>query len=112
MSDEDPPRGDGSGSTASSTLTILEGMRALGIDVAAVCAAAGLSMAELETREALIPTPALSAMWREAASRYDRGTLGLAVAMAAPFGRQVVDYVASTSPTLREALRQIGRYHR
>jgi AraC-like DNA-binding protein len=32
--------------------------------------------------------------------------------MAAPFGRQVVDYVASTSPTLREALQQIGRYYR
>ena len=105
-------RGDGTGTSAASVLTILEGMGQVGIDVAAVCAAGPLSMAELETRETLIPAAQLAAIWREGTRLYGRGTVGMAVAMAAPTGRLVMDYVASTSATLRQAIEQVARYHR
>ena len=105
-------RGDGTGSSAASILTILEGMGAAGVDVGAICAASGLSLADLETRETLVPNVHLIAMWREGTRLYGRGTLGIAAAMAAPTGRLIVDYVASTSATLRQALEQVARYHR
>lgn len=110
--DHEAERGDGTGSAPASVLTILEGMGAVGVDVAAVCAAAGLSPAELETRETLVPPAQLAQMWREGTRLYGRTTLGMAVAMAAPFGRLILDYVASTSATLRQALEQVTRYHR
>lgn len=109
---EELERGDGSGSSPGSVLSILDGMRDAGIDVEAVCVVAGLSTKDLETREALVPPAQLGAMWREGTRLYGRGTVGIAVAMAAPFGRMILDYVASTSATLRQALEQVGRYHR
>ena len=105
-------RGDGTGSSPSSVVTVLEGMRAVGIDIAAVCAAADCSLADLEAREVPVPSAQIAAMWTEAARLYGQGPIGIAVGMAAPTGRNVVDYVASTSPTFRIALEQIGRYHR
>ena len=105
-------RGDGTGSSAASVLTVLEAMGAVGVDNAAVCAAAGLSLAELENRETLVSPAQLYAAWREGTRLYGRGTLGMAAAMAAPTGRLIVDYVASTSATLRQALEQVARYHR
>ena len=110
--DPELDRGDGSGTSAASVLTILEGMGGAGIDVAAVCAAGGLQLAELETRETLIPAPQMAAIWREGTRLYGRGTVGLAVAMASPTGRLVMDYVASASATLRQAIEQVARYYR
>jgi AraC-like DNA-binding protein len=109
---EELERGDGTGSSPGSVLTILDGMRGAGIDVEAVCAAAGFSIGDLETRETLVPPAQLGAMWREGTRLYGRGTVGIAVAMSAPLGRMILDYVASTSATLRQALEQVGRYHR
>lgn len=105
-------RGDGTGSSAASVLNVLEGMRGAGVDIAAVCAVAQLSLAELDTRETLVPPAQLLTVWREGTRLYGRGTLGMAAAMAAPSGRLIVDYVASTSATLRQALQQVARYHR
>src|SRR5687768_231317 len=96
-------RGDGTGSSAASVLIVLEGMAGAGVDIDALCSATGLSRQDLETREALVPTAQVSAVWREGTRLYGRGTLGLAVAQAAPAGRSVVDYVASSSATLRQA---------
>jgi AraC-like DNA-binding protein len=105
-------RGDGTGTSGASVLTVLDGMAAVGIDIGAVCAASGVTYEGLETREALISPPQLGVIWREATRLYGRGTVGMAVAMAAPTGRLVVDYVASTSATLYLAVQQMARYHR
>src|SRR5258706_16484100 len=51
-------------------------------------------------------------MWREGGRLYGRGGVGLVVAMSAPTGRQIDDYVASASATVHLALEQIARYHR
>ena len=59
-----------------------------------------------------MPPADLAAVWREGTRLYGRGTLGMAAAMAAPTGRLIVDYVSSTSATLRQALEQVARYHR
>lgn len=112
MTDERLEPGDRHGSSPSAVLTILEGMREVGVDVAVVCAAMGVTWAALEARETLVPPAQLSLMWHEGARMYGRGTIGLATAMAAPKGRHIFDYVASSSSTLHEALRQIARYHR
>ena len=105
-------RGDGTGSSPASVLAVLEGMGAAGLDVVALCAAVGLSRTDLDARETLVPAAELAALWREGTRRYGRGTLGLATAMAGPPGRLIVDYVASASATLRQALEQVARYHR
>lgn len=110
--DDDLTPSDGRGSSPSAVLTILDGMQGAGVNVDVVCAAMGLTRAALETREALVPPALLTVMWREGARLYGRGTVGLATAMAAPKGRQIFDYVASSSATLHQALQQIARYHR
>lgn len=110
--EQEQPRGDGTGSSPASVLTVLEGMRALGVDIDEVCAASGLSIAGLDAREDYVPSHQLATLWREATRLFGRPTLGIHVGMVAPFGRMIVDYVASTSATLRDALQQVGRYHR
>jgi AraC-like DNA-binding protein len=97
------------GTAPGAVLGMLAGMRAVGLDVAAICAAAGLSEAALAARTVPLPLAELVPAWRAATRQFGRGTLGLHVGVAAPHGT-LLEYVAGASPTLRASLGQIARY--
>ena len=90
-------------------LGMLAGMRAAGVDVAAACAAAGVSEAGLAQRTAPLSLGELVPIWRAAMKQSGRGTLGLHVGAAMPPG-SLLEYVAGASPNLRASLVQIARY--
>lgn len=97
------------GSAPGAVLATLVAMRSVGLDVDAVCAAAGISEAALAKRTEYLAPTELAPIWRVAIKLFGRGTLGLHVGTAFPKGN-LLDYLASTSPTLRAALGQIARY--
>ncbi len=97
------------GSAPGAVLAMLAAMRSVGLDVDAVCAAAGISEAALAKRTEYLAPAELAPIWRVAIKQFGRGTLGLHVGTAFPKGN-LLDYLASTSPTLRAALGQIARY--
>ena len=84
---------------------------AVGLDVAAVCATAGLSEAKLAQRTAPLALGEVVSVWRAAAREFGRGTLGLHIGAAmSPGTGSLMEYVAGASPDLRAALGQIARY--
>ncbi len=97
------------GTAPGAVLGMLAGMRAVGVDVDGLCAANGLSLASLATRVEYLQASEFVPLWRMATERFGRGTLGLHVGAAVPFG-SLVDYLAGTSATLRAGLGQVGRY--
>ena len=97
------------GSAPGAVLAMLAAMRSVGLDVDALCAAAGISEAALAKRTEYLPPSELVPIWRVATKQFGRGTLGLHVGAAFPKGN-LLDYLASSSPTLRAALGQIARY--
>jgi AraC-like DNA-binding protein len=90
-------------------LGMLTGMRAVGLDVDSLCAAAGLSISGLASRTEYLQVGEFIPLWRMATEQFGRGTLGLHVGTAMPFG-SLVDYLAGTSATLRAGLGQVSRY--
>jgi AraC-like DNA-binding protein len=102
--------GSGEAGTApAAVLGMLEAMRAVGVDVDALCAAAGLSASALATRAEYLPPGEFMAVWRLATKQFGRGTFGLFVGAAIPKGT-LLDYLTSSSPNLRAGLSQIARY--
>ena len=84
-------------------------MRSVGLDVDAICAAAGVSEAALADRTDPLTLEELVPLWRAAVKQFGRGTLGLHVGAAMP-QETLLEYVAGASPNLRAALGQIARY--
>ena len=109
MSSHDPADGGEPGTAPEAVRGMLAAMRAVGVDVDAVCAAAGLSGPELPGRTDPLQLGELVPVWRLATKQFGRGTLGLHVATAVPAGT-LLDYLASSSATLRAGLGQIARY--
>lgn len=102
--------GSGEAGTApGAVLGMLAAMRAVGLDVDALCAAAGLSEAALATRSEYLAPSEFISIWRMATKQFGRGTFGLFVGAAIPTGT-LLDYLASSSPNLRAGLGQIARY--
>jgi AraC-like DNA-binding protein len=97
------------GTAPHAVLAMLTAMRAIGVDVDAVCAASGLSLSTLAERTDALPLGELVPVWRLATKQFGRGTLGLHVGVAMPHGT-LLDYLASASPNLRTGLGQLGRY--
>jgi AraC-like DNA-binding protein len=97
------------GTAPATVLAMLSAMRSLGLDVDALCTAAGIAEATLAARTEPVPLEELVPIWREAARQFGRGTLGLHVGTAMPLGT-LLDYLAGSSATLRAALGQIARY--
>jgi AraC-like DNA-binding protein len=88
---------------------MLGGMRAVGVDVDAVCAAAGFSEASLAGRKEPVPLAETVPLWQLAKKQFGRGTLGVHVGTAIPSGT-LLDYLGAASPDLRAALGQVARY--
>ncbi len=97
------------GTAPAAVLSMLMGMRTIGLDIDAIGAAAGLSEKGLQERTHPVSFDELIPLWHHAARQFGRGTLGLHVGTAAPQGA-LLDYLASFSPTLHAALGQIARY--
>ena len=97
------------GSAPAAVIAMLDGMRAVGVNVDAVCAAAGVSEKGLHEHPHPVQLEELVSLWQHATRQFGRGTLGLHVGSAAPQGA-LLDYLASFSPTLHAALGQIARY--
>jgi AraC-like DNA-binding protein len=97
------------GTAPGAVLGMLAGMRAVGLDVGALGAAAGLSEAALAQRTAPLALAELLPLWREAVRQFGRGTLGLHVGAAMP-STTLLEYVAGSSPNLRAGLGQVARY--
>lgn len=108
MSTDDDDTGE-PGTTPATVRSMLAGMRAVGLDVDALCAAAGISEAALELRTHPLLIDELIPLWQAAFKQFGRGTLGLHIGVAIPQGT-LLEYVAAASPTLRGALDQIARY--
>jgi AraC-like DNA-binding protein len=88
---------------------MLKAMRSLGLNVAGICAAAGVSEAALAERTDPMLIEEVAPLWLAALKEFGRGTLGLHVGAAMP-QETLLEYVAGSSPNLRTALGQIARY--
>ncbi|MET0595868.1 MAG: AraC family transcriptional regulator ligand-binding domain-containing protein [Polyangiaceae bacterium] len=98
------------GPSPAAVLHLLDGMRAVGIDVDALCVDAGLDPEALAARVNHLHLGEVAPLWNLAAERFGRPTVGLHVGAAMPPGN-IVDYLALASPTLRASLTQIARYY-
>jgi AraC-like DNA-binding protein len=97
------------GTAPATVLGMLAGMRAAGLDVDGICAAAGVSPAGLAARTDALPLGEVVPIWRLATKQFGRGTLGLYVGAAIPSG-SLLEYLAGGSPNLRAGLEQLARY--
>ncbi|HEY0709953.1 MAG TPA: AraC family transcriptional regulator ligand-binding domain-containing protein [Polyangia bacterium] len=88
---------------------MLAAMGAAGVDLAAVAAVTGVSVASLGERRDPVPLEQVLGIWRQATKQFGRGTLGLHVGAGMPSGT-LLEYVAGASPNLRAALKQVARY--
>jgi AraC-like DNA-binding protein len=92
---------------------VVERLRVLGLDVAAVLSAAGVDPAALNDAEARIPHQLALALWGEAVRRSGDDAFGMHAAEdIRPGAFDVLDYVTRSSATLGEGLRRLVRYHR
>jgi AraC-like DNA-binding protein len=92
---------------------VIERLRALEIDVAAVLTAAGCDAAALDDPDGRIPHQLAIAVWREAVERSGDDTFGIHTAeQIRPGAFDVLDYATRSSATLGEGLQRLLRYHR
>ena len=92
---------------------VLLRLRALGLDLAPVLAAAGANPAVLQDADARIPHELALAVWREAISRSGDEAFGIHAAEGIRAGAfDVLDYATRSSATLGEGLARLVRYHR
>lgn len=97
---------------AQTVAAILAGMAAVGVDVAAVRAEAGLPSVDTRPGERW-PGQALQIAWDHALRRFPRPTLPAEVARATPFGAfGVVDYLVASADTLGGSLRGLVTHFR
>jgi AraC-like DNA-binding protein len=109
IDDDDSADAGEPGTAPAVLLGWLAAMRSIGLDVGAICAAAGVSEAALADRTDPLMIEELVPVWRAAGRQFGRGTLGLHVG-ASMRQETLLEYVAGASPNLRAALGQIARY--
>ncbi len=94
-----------------SSRALVDACAAMGLDTAALLAAAGLTRAEVSDPDGRIPVEKMTALWREASARAGDPDIALHAAEALPFGAYaVIDFLARTSTTIGAALERISRY--
>ena len=92
---------------------LLQGFAALGLDVKALRAAAGIRDAELDAVDAALPSDTFGLLWAEAFRQAPRDELPTELGFAVPFGAfGSVDYLASSSATVESAFASLRTYFR
>lgn len=106
-----PPAGghDDPGTSAMSLAQMLQGMAAIGLDTDRIRAAAGVPRVETDGVGESVAIDVVVAVWRAAAQEFGRPTIGLHVGANVLSGA-LLDYLAATSSTMREALGHVVRY--
>lgn len=102
-----------SGLAVRALLPVLEGLRALGLDVRTLLRASRIDDALLRDPEARIPLGAMMTIWSDAAAARGDDAIGLHVAESAPFDSfDVHAYAVLSSSTLRDGYERSSRYQR
>jgi AraC-like DNA-binding protein len=92
---------------------VLERLRALDIDVAAVLSSAGAQPSAIADPDGRIPHALAVTLWHEAVRRSGDDAFGIhAAEQIRPGAFDVLDYATRTSATLGEGLERLVRYHR
>lgn len=92
---------------------VLRSFEALGLDTRRLCAAAGLSHAQLNDPDARLPRDFAGALWRAASRRSGDPHLGLhAGERIPPAANNLLAHMVISSPTLLEGLRRTIPYQR
>ena len=92
---------------------VVEALGSAGLDVAALCAEAGIALAPAAAAGTACPTEKLSLLWQLAAARSGNPAIALvAPRVIRPANFEVVGYAMMSSPTLRAALERLVRYLR
>lgn len=83
----------------------------LGLDTSQILRAAGLDRATLENPDARIPVEQADALWRKAYELSGDPNLALHAIEVLPFGAyRVIDFLASSAPTIGTALAKVSDY--
>lgn len=94
-----------------SSRALLDACARLGLDTAQVLAAAKLDRATLQNPDARIPIEQVDALWHEAYALANDPNLALHAIEVLPFGAyRVIDFLASSAPTLGAALAKVSDY--
>lgn len=101
-----------SGSVLSvSSRALLDACARLGLDTAKILEAAGLDPATLQDPDARIPVEQVDALWQKAYALSNDPNLALHAIEVVPFGAyRVVDFLATTAPTIGAALAKVSDY--
>jgi AraC-like DNA-binding protein len=94
-----------------SSRALLASAGRLGLDRAALLAAAGLAEAQVADVDGRLPGEAVAALWQAALDQSGNPGLGLEVALDVPFGLyRVIDFLAASAATVGEGLVRVARY--
>jgi hypothetical protein len=97
--------------STTSSRALLQACERLGLDVAALLHAAGLSRAQVDDPDARLPATAVARLWHAAMQHTGDDALPLRAAEAAPFGAyRVIDFLAASAPTVGDGLERVARY--
>ncbi len=100
------------GSTLSvSSRAMIEACARLGLDTGQILRAARLDALTLQDPDARIPLEQVEAVWRKAYELSNDPNLALHAIEVLPFGAyRVIDYLASTAPTIGAAFAKVSDY--
>lgn len=94
-----------------SSRALLAACRALGVDTAQLLSEVGLAQEQLDNPDGRLPGEAVAELFRQALVRSGDPELPLRAAAAVPFGAyKVIDFLASSAPTVGEGLVRVARY--
>lgn len=92
-----------------STRALLRACERLGLDAAALLAAAGLQRADVDDPDARIPADRFDRVWQEAYARAGDPELALHAAEAVPpGGYKVIDFLSASAATLGAGIRRVA----
>lgn len=94
-----------------SSRALLAACARLGLAAGPLLDRAGLTAAQVDDPDGRLDGEAVAALWRAAFERSGDPGLGLAVALAVPFGAyRVIDFLAASAATVGDALTRVARY--
>jgi AraC-like DNA-binding protein len=98
---------------ATTARAVLAGFGAVGLDIGALCRAAGIDGAELAAPDGTLAAEAFGRLWQEAFRLAPREELPTEVGLAIPFGAfGALDYLAGSSPTVEAAFHSLRSHFR
>jgi AraC-like DNA-binding protein len=94
-----------------SSRALLDSCARLGIDTAALLAAAGIERSLVDNPDAYVPAPRMAELWRRAYQASGDPDLALHAAEALRFGAyRVIDFLAVSAPTVGVAIGHLSAY--